>query len=137
MALEPLDEALAGFRAFAHPIVFSCEPPEHPEFDHALNPGLMIAERRALWDAFVDRILEDLFPDHFNDMFQIQSMHGRAPGAFMLDRAGSIFHTLEPRSPQLVQQEHKLINARTGLAPCFVHAPNGWAMSAIDEWLRR
>ena len=95
----------------------------------------MIANRNALLDTFTDDTLEQFFPDHFNDLFQIQSMYAWNPSAFTVDTQGVLFHTLGPRSPELTAQSNKLVNPITGKAPSFVHAPNKWDLSRVEQWL--
>jgi len=42
-----------------------------------------------------------------------------------LDKQSAVFHTLGPRSPELVAHNNRLVNPATGLAPSFVRAPAG------------
>lgn len=135
MCLEPLNGLLTKFVTLSHPIVFSYEPQDQPEFWLGLQPGLMIADRKELLAAFDDPTLEALFPDHFNDMYQLQSLYSWKPAAFLLDKQSAVFHTLGPRSEDLVVQNDRLVNPATGLAPSFVHAPAGWDLSKIEERL--
>ena len=62
-------------------------------------------------------------------------MYAWDPKAFALDTAGALFYTLGPRSAELVVQNNRLINPNSGLAPSFVHAPNNWDLSGVDDWL--
>ena len=135
MCLEPLDSLLAKFATFSHPIVFGYEAQDQPEFWLGLNPGLMMADRKALLDVFDDKTLEELFPNHFNDMYQLQSLYSWYPSTFTLDRQGTMFHTLSPRSPELVVQDNKLINPATGLAPSFIHAPYGRDLAKVEQFI--
>jgi hypothetical protein len=135
LCLERLDSVLAKFASMAQPIVFSYEPQAQPEFWLGLNPGLMMAQREALLAVFDDRTLEELFPDHFNDMYQLQSLYSWKPAAFTLDKASVVFHTVAPRSPELVVQNSRLVNAATGQAPSFVHGPAQADLSGVEQWL--
>jgi hypothetical protein len=135
ICLEPLSSMLAKFATLSHPIVFSYEPQQQPEFWLGLQPGLMMAERKALLAVFDDPTLEELFPDRFNDMYQLQSLYSWNPAAFLLDKQSAVFHTLGPRSPDLVVENNRLVNPATGLAPSFVHAPGGWDLSTVGQWL--
>jgi len=135
VCLDSLANMLVKFTALAHPIVFSYEPQTQPEPWLALNPGLMMAQRSALLTEFSDETLEALFPDHFNDMYQIQSLYSWKPDAFKLDVQGVLFHTIGPRSPELVTQNNRLVNPSTGRSPAFVHAPNRGDLSKVELWL--
>jgi len=135
VCLESLANLLTKFASLSHPIVFSYEPHNQPEPWLALNPGLMVANRQALLTEFNDETLEALLPDHFNDMYQIQSLYSWRPGAFKVDTQGVLFHTLGPRSTELVVQNNRLVNPTTGNAPSFVHAPNRGDLSNVEQWL--
>lgn len=135
LCLTPLSELQAKFASLSHPIVFSYEPQAQPEFWLGLNSGLMMAERAALLKVFHERCLEEFFPDHFNDQYQIQAMYSWQPEAFKLDRDGILFHTLGPRSTNLTVRNNRLFNAATGAAPSFVHAPSGWDLSDVEQAL--
>ncbi len=135
ICLDSLSNLLAKFASLAHPLVFSHEPQSQPEPWLALNPGLMMADRHTLLTVFDNGTLEALFPDHFNDLYQIQSLYSWKPDAFKVDTQGVLFHTLGPRSPELVVQSNRLVNPMTGNAPCFVHAPNRGDLSSVEQWL--
>jgi hypothetical protein len=135
VCLESLTEMMAKFEALGHPIVFSYEPQSQPEFWLGLQAGLMMADRKALLDVFDDNTLEALFPDHFNDQYQIQSLYSWKPNAFKVDTQGVLFHTLGPRSTELVAKDNRLVNPITGFSPSFVHAPSKWDLSRIELWL--
>ncbi len=135
VCLEVLDNLIAKFATLDHPIVFSYESQPHPEFWLGLQPGLMIAQRQALLTVFHDKLLEELFPDHFNDQYQIQSLYSWHPDAFALDRQGLLFHTLGPHAPDLVVNDNHLVNPITGLSPSFVHAPHNQDLSRIEQWI--
>lgn len=77
----------------------------------------MIAERTALLTVFYEGTLEALFPDHFNDLYQIQSLYAWKPQAFKVDTEGVLFHTLGPRSPELMAKNNRLEN-RQGSFVC-------------------
>jgi hypothetical protein len=62
-------------------------------------------------------------------------MYSWEPNVFKLDREGVLFHTLGPRSPELVASNGQLVNPTTGKSPSFVHAPNGWDLSKVEQWL--
>jgi hypothetical protein len=79
--------------------------------------------------------LEELFPDHFNDMYQIQSLYSWKPEAFKLDRESVLFHTAGPRQAVLETRNGKLVNPETGKAPSFVHGPNRWDLSQVEQWV--
>ena len=68
-------------------------------------------------------------------MYQIQSLYSWKPAAFLLDKQSAVFHTLGPRSADLVVQDNRLVNPAIGLAPCFVHVLSGWDLSKIEQWL--
>ena len=123
------------FASLAHPIVFSYEPQSQPEPWLALNPGLMMADRNALLAVFDDGTLDGLFPDHFNDLYQIQSLYSWKPDAFKVDTQGVLFHTVGPRSPDLVIKNNLLENPNTGKSPSFVHGPNNWDLSKVEQWV--
>ena len=135
LCLSSLADLTAKFASLSHPIVFSHEPQSQPEPWLALNPGLMMANRQALLAEFNDETLEALFPDHFNDLYQIQSLYGWKPNAFKVDTQGVLFHTLGPRSTALVVQNNRLVNPATGQSPAFVHGPNRWDLSSVEQWL--
>jgi hypothetical protein len=106
--------ALPTFQSFGHPIVFSFEPQRQPEPYLALNAGLMMANRSAFLDVFTDAVLEQLFPDHFNDQLQLQAMLSWQPDLFRLDVNSHLFFTSLSGAP--------IPPSRT---PIFVHAPYG------------
>jgi hypothetical protein len=135
MCLSSLSDLLAKFASLAHPVVFSYEPQSQPEPWLAINPGLMMADRNALLAVFDDGTLEGLFPDHFNDLYQIQSLYSWKPNAFKVDTQGVLFHTLGPRSPDLVVNNNRLENPNTGKSPSFVHGPNNWDLSKVEQWV--
>ena len=135
VCLQSLSDVIAGYQSFGHPIVFSYEPQEQPEPWLALNSGLLMADKDALATTFNDQTLDELFPDHFNDQYQLQSMFAWKPATFALDTESALFHTLGPRSPELVAQSNKLVNPITGKTPSFVHAPNKWDLSRVEQWL--
>jgi hypothetical protein len=135
LCLESLDSMLSKFATLAAPIVFSYEPQAQPEYWLGLNSGLVIAERESLLKVFHDRCLEEMFPDHFNDQFQIQAMYSWNPDVFLLDKQGVLFHTLGPRSAKLAVQNNRLTNPSTGKAPAFVHAPNGQDLSEVERMI--
>jgi len=135
LCLDSLTTMQTKFASLAHPIVFSYEPQAQPEPWLALNPGLMMADRNALLSVFDDGTLEALFPDHFNDMFQIQSLYSWKPDAFKVDTQGVLFHTVGPRSPELVIRNNRLENPDTGKSPSFVHGPNNGDLSKVEQWV--
>lgn len=135
VCLSASPEVLTKFASLSHPIVFSYEPQGQPEPWLALQPGLMMANRVELLKVFNDETLEGLFPDHFNDQYQIQSLYSWKPDAFKLDVQGVLFHTVGPRSPELVTRNNRLVNPDTGQSPAFVHAPNRGDLSRVEQWL--
>ena len=135
VCLGPLADLVTKFTSLAHPLVFSYEPQAQPEFWLALNSGLLMADRTTLLNVFTDQTLDEFFPDHFNDQYQLQSMYSWNPAAFKLDQQGVLFHTLGPLSVDLVAKDKRLVNPVTGLAHSFVHAPNTWNMAIVDQWL--
>jgi hypothetical protein len=96
---------------------------------------LKIANRKALLSLFDDAPLEALFPDHFNDFYQIQSMYSWNRAAFAVDLEGVMFYTLGPHATALRVQNNRLVNPDSGIAPSFVHAPNNWDLSSVEQWL--
>lgn len=135
LCLDSVATMQTKFASLGHPIVFSYEPQTQPEPWLALNPGLMMADRNALLAVFDDGTLEALFPDHFNDMYQIQSLYSWKPDAFKVDTQGVLFHTVGPRSPELVTRNNRLENPNTGKSPSFVHGPNNWDLSKVEQWV--
>ncbi len=135
ICVDSLQDMTAKFASLAHPIVFSYEPHGQPEPWLSLNPGLMMADRNALLEEFNDELLEELIPDHFNDMYQIQSLYSWKPDTFKVDRDGVLFHTIGPRSPELVVKNNRLENLDTGKSPAFVHGPGNWDLSKVEQWL--
>jgi hypothetical protein len=120
VCLEDPALALERFAALGHPIVFSFEAQKQPEPYLGLNAGLMIAERAGFLDVFTDKLLEELFPDHFNDQIQLQTMLSWVPDLFRLDIHSEIFFTS--------------LNGRAfapSAKPVFVHGPYGGSL----EWL--
>src|SRR5205085_1106589 len=91
VCLQPFSALLEKFAAMSQPIVFAYELQSQPEYWLALQTGLMIANRDALLSVFDDATLEALFPDHFNDLYQIQSMYSWNRAAFALDLEGTMF----------------------------------------------
>lgn len=129
ICLAPPLLALEKFAAFNHPIVFSFEPQQQPEPYLALNAGLMIARREAFLDLFTDKVLEDLFPDHFNDQLQLQAMLSWQPDLFRLDTNSDLFFTSLSGAP-----------VPTGRTPTLIHAPyNGpfhnSVTTEVTRWL--
>lgn len=135
MCLSPLSDLQTKFASLTHPIVFSYEQQSQPEPWLGLNPGLMMAERKELLAVFDDATLEALFPDHFNDMYQIQSLYSWKSDAFKVDTQGVLFHTIGPRSPELVVKNNRLENSNTGKSPVFVHAPQNGDLSKVEQWV--
>jgi len=126
LCLESPSLALEKFAAFNHPIVFSFEPQSQPEPYLALNAGLMIANREAFLEVFTDRVLEALFPDHFNDQLQLQAMLSWQPDLLRLDRNSEIFFTSLSGTP-----------IPPGRTPTFIHAPyNGSLPNSVTPDLR-
>jgi hypothetical protein len=121
VAIEDPTVAVGRFSALGHPIVFSFEPQRQPEPYLALNAGLMIADRGALLELFTDRVLDELFPDHFNDQLQLQAMLSWQPDLFRVDVESQIFYTSISGAP-----------FSPGPKPVFVHGPYG---SSLD-WLK-
>ncbi len=135
ICLDSLQSMSAKFASLAHPIVFSYESQSQPEPWLALNSGLVMADRKALLEEFNDDTLESLFPDHFNDMYQIQSLFSWKPNTFKVDTQGVLFHTVSPRSPELAVKNNLLENPTTGKSPAFVHAPQNGDLSKVEQWL--
>jgi hypothetical protein len=135
VCLDSLPNLVTKFASLSHPVVFSCEPQSQPEPWLALNPGLMMADRAELLKVFDEGTLEALFPDHFNDLYQIQSLYSWKPGALKVDTQGVLFHTISARSPELVTRNNRLENPNTGNSPSFVHAPNHGDLSKVEQWL--
>jgi hypothetical protein len=135
VCLDSLPNLLAKFASLSHPVVFSFEPQAQPEPWLVLNSGLMMADRNALLAVFNEGTLEALFPDHFNDLYQIQSLYSWKPDAFKVDTQGVLFHTLGPRSPELVVQNGRLANPDTGKSPSFAHGPGNWDLSKVEQWV--
>jgi hypothetical protein len=124
VCLEPPLLALERFAALQHPIVFSFEPQSQPEPYLGLNAGLMIAEKTAFLDVFNDRVLDELFPDHFNDQIQLQALLSWQPDLFRLDVASQIFFTSLRGASYPV-----------GATPVFVHAPYGGSLDWLNSRL--
>lgn len=135
VCVRPLTALLTEFAFLAHPIVFSSELQQHSEFGPTLQPGLMIAERHALARVFDERLLEEFFPDHFNDQCQLQAIHAWHPGWFKLDAESHLFYTQNRYAPNLIERDGRLVNPHTGTAPSFVHAPNKGDLSNVEQWL--
>lgn len=135
LCLSASSEVLTKFASLSRPIVFSYDPKSQSEPWLALQPGLMMADRVELLKVFDDETLEGLFPDHFNDMYQIQSLYSWKPDAFKLDAQGVLFHTIGPRSPELVTRNNRLVNPDTSQSPAFVHAPHRGDLSKVEQWL--
>jgi hypothetical protein len=95
----------------------------------------MMADRVELLKVFDDGTLEALFPNHFNDLYQIQSLYAWKPAAFKVDTQEILFHTVSARSPELTVQNNRLVNPDTGKSPSFVHAPNHGDLSKVEQWL--
>ena len=57
------------------------------------------------------------------------------PQAFKVDTEGVLFHTLGPRAPELVVKNNQLENPASGKAPSFVHGPNNWDLSKVEQWI--
>jgi len=101
----------------------------------------MMADRLELLKVFDDGTIEAFFPDHFNDMYQIQSLYSWKPGAFKVDTQGVLFHTLGPRSPELVEQANRLTNPNpanhlpSSTAPTTVicQRSNSGSLSRVDR----
>jgi len=68
-------------------------------------------------------------------LFQIQSLYSWKPNSFKVDTQGVLFHTLGPRSPELGATNNRLENPNTGKSPAFLHGPNNWNLSNIEQWL--
>jgi len=94
-----------------------------------------MADRNALLAVFDDGKLETLFPDHFNDLYQIQSLYSWKPDAFKVDTQGVLFHTVGPRSPELEVKNNRLENPNTGKSPSFVHGPKNGDLSKVEQWV--
>jgi hypothetical protein len=135
LCLDSIPEMQAKFESLAHPIVFSYEPQGRPEPWLGLNPGLAMATRESLLAEFTEGTLNTMFPDHFNDMCQIQSLYAWKPDAFKLDIQGVLFHTVSRLSPELVVQNNRLVNPNTGKSPSFAHGPSGWDLSKVEQWV--
>jgi hypothetical protein len=115
--------ALERFQLLGHPIVFSFEPQRQPEPYLALNAGLMIADRAAFLDVFTERLVEELFPDHFNDQLQLQALLSWQSDLFRLDVDSQIFFTSLAGAP--------VPPSRT---PIFVHAPYGDSLNQFKTY---
>jgi len=57
------------------------------------------------------------------------------PDAFKVDTQGVLFHTVGPRSPELVIKNNRLVNPSTGKSPSFVHGPNKGDLSKVEQWV--
>jgi hypothetical protein len=135
ICLSSMPDILGKFASLAHPIVFSYEHQEQPEFWLGLNSGLVIANREALVTAFDDQDLNAAFPNHLTNQYPLQRIFLRNPHLFKLDRDGILFHTLGLGSPELTVQDNRLINAFTGHSPSFVHGPRRGDLSSVEQWL--
>lgn len=118
-----------------HPIVFGNAPHVQPEWWLSLDAGLVVANREALVTVFHEKLLEEMFQDHVNDQEQLQSLFCWDRSVFALDLMGLVFHTICPRSPELVPRNNRLVNPETGRAPTFVHAPRNGDLSKVEQWL--
>jgi hypothetical protein len=135
ICLEPAPLVLEKFRALGHPIVFSFEHQARPEFYLALNSGLIIADRLALVGMFPNALLDELFPNHFNDQLQLQLLWSWHPDRFRLDTESRLFYSQCPLAPDLVLSDGRFVNPRTGLAPSFVHGPGRASLRNVCEGL--
>ena len=135
ICLDSLSSMATKFAGLAHPIIFSYEPRDQPEYWLGLCAGLVMANREAIVTVF-DRIdLEEMMQDNFIDQEILQTMYARDSNVFTVDRQGVLFHTLGRLSPELAVSNNRLINPATGQAPSFVHAPYGWDLSKVEQWV--
>lgn len=121
ICLESPAVAFDRFQEIGKPILFSFEPDKRPEPWLSLNAGGWIAERSAVLDVFTDKLLDELFPDHFNDQDQLQAFMGSHPDLIALDLASKVFYT---------SNEHRQSPASH---PVFVHGPNRADLSWIER----
>jgi len=136
VCLEPLPVALEAFRLMGKPVLASFEPAPQPEYWLTLNPGMIIGYRDALLAVFTDTVLDALFPDHFNDMYQMQLLWANDQSLFAVDSGERIFFTQSALNPHRLERRGKLlVNPRTSSMPAFVHAPNGASLDNVEEWL--
>lgn len=70
-----------------------------------------------------------------NHILRISASLQCKPNAFKVDTQGVLFHTIGPRSPELVVQNTRLVNPATDNAPSFVHGPNHGDLSNVEQWL--
>lgn len=135
VCLEGLPSITEKFTALNHPWVFSFEAWPQPEPYLHLNCGMWMANRDYALSTITDKWLEEFFPDHFHDQYQVQAIYSWHPDWFKLDTESRIFYTQNPYAPNLVVQNNRLVNPTTGMTPSFVHAPNHGDLSNVEEWL--
>ena len=101
IALAPLEVAQEKFDALDHPWVFSWQPDllGRPESFLHLCAGLWMGRREYILDTLTDAWMDALFPDHFNDEFQLQLMLARLPGLFALDADSTLFYSSPDLTP--------------------------------------
>src|SRR5437899_225302 len=101
--LGPLDSLVNEYSQLNQPIIWSREKNPQPEYWLSLNPGLMIADRKALVSLFTDALLERFFPDHFNDMSQLQALWAMDRSLFDLDWNERCFFTQQSSNPKIAE----------------------------------
>jgi hypothetical protein len=101
IALAPLEVAQAKFDALGHPWVFSWQPDllGRPEPFLNLCAGLWMGRREYILDTITDAWMDEIFPDHFNDEFQLQLMLALSPGLFALDAGSTLFYSSPDLNP--------------------------------------
>ena len=135
ICLEDLPAIIDKFAAFNHPWVFSFEQWPQPEEYLHLNCGMWMANRDYALSTITDKWLDEFFPDHFQDQYQMQAIYSWHPDWFKLDKESRLFYTQNPYAPKVVEQNGKVVNPDSGIAPSFVHAPNNGDLSNVEAWL--
>src|ERR1051326_1369186 len=75
VCLRNLPTAIENFAELNHAWVFSYEAwPQAEEYLH-LNCGMWMANRDYALSIITDQWLEEFFPDHFNDQYQMQAIY--------------------------------------------------------------
>lgn len=124
IALAPLAIAEEKFKALAHPWVFSwqIDPLDRPEEYLHLCAGLWMGRRDYILDTISDAWINEFFPDHFNDEYQLQAMLSWSPGMFKLDAGNTLFSSTMDLTPEA--------------GPAWQHSLSLTGAAAL-QWLRR
>jgi len=58
-----------------------------------------MGQREYILDTITDAWMDAIFPDHFNDEFQLQLMLALSPGLFALDASSTLFYSSPDLNP--------------------------------------